>query len=406
MFGKTAAVLVLAASCAMIGIAPSLAASQLGWYDTDSNAAHSRANLTEKVLTRSAVTKVKYRRSMTAPPPRSAGACGPESPYVAAPLPFGGRLYAVTSGKLSKYNPATGSLIWRSNLNRYQIYNSLAITSNLVIAGGIGCLSGGSEPGGIVEAFNASTGAHVWTAGNSGGTITDTVKAGSYIVTAGEDAAGYEATVLNLSNGTPVWNSTGCQGQYPPPALVVGLLVMTYGCDSQGSATIEARKLATGALVWSLPSGWNLQRGDFPGSAGTHLYATDPSGTVEDLNPQTGQEEYSLSQAVSTLAVDASRIYATCGSEGSYVCAYNISTGALEWQNTQLAPIYYSPTLAAEADGVLYLDTGIALNTATGQVIKKLWSPSPAANALAVGDGRIAVVSDPRVLDLYGLPGS
>ena len=41
-----------------------------------------------------------------------------------------------------------------------------------------------------------------------------------------------------------------------------------------------------------------------------------------------------------------------------------------------------------------------------GQVIKKLWSPSPAANALAVGDGRIAVVSDPRVLDLYGLPGS
>jgi hypothetical protein len=68
-----------------------------------------------------------------------------------------------------------------------------------------------------------------------------------------------------------------------------------------------------------------------------------------------------------------------------------------------------SLTLAAEADGVLYLASGQALNASTGQVIKQVWGVGTyndtAPTAIAVGDGRIAVVGDPRVLDLYGLPG-
>jgi outer membrane protein assembly factor BamB len=181
--------------------------------------------------------------------------------------------------------------------------------------------------------------------------------------------------------------------------LVVARLVMSYGCDSQVS--IEADNLATGATVWSLPGSWQLQRGDLNSSAGTHLYATNPSGTVVDLNPQTGQVSYSLSQAVTVLAVGRYRLYATCGSAGQDICAYNTSTGALEWQDTQFA----APSLVAEAAGVLYLDSGIALNAGTGQYITQIWQAPNKATAIAVGDGRIAVVSDPRILDLYGLPG-
>jgi len=51
------------------------------------------------------------------------------------------------------------------------------------------------------------------------------------------------------------------------------------------------------------------------------------------------------------------------------------------------------------------LDEGDALDTATGNTLTSLWGPAP-ATALAVGDGRIAVVADARVVDLYGLPGS
>ena len=179
------------------------------------------------------------------------------------------------------------------------------------------------------------------------------------------------------------------------------MMVMTYGCA--GTGDVEAKNLTTGAMAWSRPDTWTFQRGDLSGSAGKHLYARNTSGTVVALNPLTGQKQYSLSNAVKVLVVDASRVYATCGSQGQYVCAYNISTGAFEWQNTRFG----SPALAAEADGVLYLDSGVALNAATGQRIKTApFISGSTAKALAVGDGRIATVSgSDRILDLYGLHG-
>ena len=44
-------------------------------------------------------------------------------------------------------------------------------------------------------------------------------------------------------------------------------------------------------MAWSLTGNWLLQRGDLNTSDGTHLYVTNPSGTVVDLNPRTGAVE-------------------------------------------------------------------------------------------------------------------
>jgi hypothetical protein len=411
MLGKTTAVLALAASCLALSVPPSLAGSKsrpaafagLGWYDTDASAAHSRANPAEKVLTASAVKNVKYLRSVVAPPTLPRNICGTQT--VVAPLPYGGSLYAITDGTLSKYNPATGELIWRRIPSQVNTYNTLAISGNLVIMGGSNCESA-SEPAGVVYAYNATTGALIF-GPDYGAQQDDMVKVGPYVVTAGDDAAGYAFSVLNVSNGKQVWTKYECDSAgVNPPALVVGLQVMTYGCDGQGNETIEAHNLATGALTWSLSGNWVLQRGDLSGSTGQYLYVTDPSGTVEALNPHTAQVQYSLNGATNVLAVDTSRVYAACG--GTRVCAYNLSTGALEWRSGFLNT-NTPPTLAAEADGVLYVDEGSALNAMTGKVISTLWgSPgevNPTATALAVGDGRIAVVTDPRVIDLYGQPG-
>jgi hypothetical protein len=209
MIGKTVALLALAASCLVIGVPPGLAASkngtaattQAGWYDTDANAAHSRANPAEKVLSAAAVTKVKYLRSVVSPPTSPRAPCGPQN--IEAPLPYGGSLYAITDGKLSKYNPATGKLIWRRTPNQTYVYSSLAVTGNLVLLGGSYCESA-SEPGGIVYAYNATTGALLWRFGPfGGGPLSDVVKAGPYVITAGTDAAGHEVSVLNVSDGSP-----------------------------------------------------------------------------------------------------------------------------------------------------------------------------------------------------------
>jgi outer membrane protein assembly factor BamB len=404
MLGKTLAVLALTACLGVVANSPSLASSKSAtesspWFDTNSNAAASRANPTEKVLSPTAVTKAKYLRSVTAPPVPPKSQCGEN---VAAPVLVGGFLYLITNGSLSKYNAATGTLAWRKIPDRTFsfIYYSLAVSGSLVIVGGSDCLSA-SEPGGKLWAYNTSTGALVWsTFGPIGREIDDAVIATSYVITEGADAIGSVAQVFNLSNGSFVWSTQqGCgNGGH---AVVVGLVVMSNGCDAQFNASLEGNSLATGALLWSLPGNWTIQRGDLSGSAGKHLYATNPSGTVVDVNPLTGQVGYSLSGADAVLAVDASRVYASCGSNALELCAYNISTGALEWQDTQL-----SASLAAEADGVLYLQSGDVLNAATGQTITTpLGSYLLGASAIAVGDGRIAVLSSPRVLDLFGLPG-
>jgi outer membrane protein assembly factor BamB len=308
----------------------------------------------------------------------------------------GGYLYALTTGKISKYNAATGRLIWRSTPSQDDDYVSLAISHNLVIAGGAGCVSE-SEPSSIVYAFNASTGALVWSRSLSELLLDEAVVAGSYVIIYGPGPVASTTTVFNIADGTLVWSSPGCGGRGSP--VVVNSLVMSYGCSQTGAVTLDAHRLATGALAWSLPGRWLLQRGDQSGANGRHLYATDPTGTVVDLNPLTGQAKYTLSQAATVLAVDSSRVYATCGSQHRDLCGYNIGTGALAWQDTQLIG---TPKLAAEADGVLYLDYGSALNTATGKRITRIWISG--GTALAVGDGRIANVSG-RIIDLYGLQG-
>lgn len=207
------------------------------------------------------------------------------------PVLAGGYVYAITNYKLSKYNAATGRLIWRTNPDPalFTNYDSLAVSGNLVIVGGDDSCITESEISGSIFAFNASTGALVWSANTqpeSG--FTGAVVSGSYVVTAGADI-GYEVAVFNLSNGKPVWRHFECDGNFPDLPLVVGRLVMSYGCDSQGNETIEADNLATGTAVWRLTGSWKLQRGDLNTSAGTHLYVTDPSGTVVDLNPGPGR---------------------------------------------------------------------------------------------------------------------
>ena len=198
MRGKAVFVLVLAASCLLIGAPPGLAAGgeNSPWFDTNSNAAGSRANLEEQALSRSAVTKVEYLRSVAGPvDPPQAQCPGP----IVAPVLAGGSLYAITNGQLSKYNPATGTLIWRSIPDPAfsQNYESLAISGNTVIVGASDCTTA-SEPGGTVYAFNATTGTLTWkTFLPGGGPLHDAVIAGSYIITGGDDAAGSEVAVLN-----------------------------------------------------------------------------------------------------------------------------------------------------------------------------------------------------------------
>jgi hypothetical protein len=139
------------------------------------------------------------------------------------------------------------------------------------------------------------------------------------------------------------------------------------GCDLRdGASSIIARNLTTGATLWSQTGNWVLQRGDSDTTAGRHVFAINPSGTVVSLDPLTGKTQYSLAGAASVLAVDASQAYGACGTNSVDVCAYDSTTGSQRWQVEPFNSPF--PTPAAEAMGCC-----------TRQAATR-WTPRPARN--------------------------
>jgi outer membrane protein assembly factor BamB len=388
------------ATAAAVASAASATTVSSPWSQTDFNSAHSRANLSEQTLTRATLPKVQYLRSVATPLDNRANQ-GCTFNTMVAPILTGGSLYAVANGRLTKYNPATGQVIWRrhpsAGLDATSLgFRGLSVASGLVIVGELGCDSV-SDPNGFVQAYNATTGALVWSKPTTptGGPLNQMVVSGAFVAAAGDSPGGGDVvSVRRLSNGAAVWHSfTNCGSG---AVAVMAGLVVSARCNPSNPALV-ASNLATGAPAWSLPGAWTVQRGDHGGASG-HLFATNPAGSVVGLNPATGQTLYTLAGATNVLAADGARAYGDCGTLG--VCAYSTATGARVW-NAQ--PGTVTPVMAAEAGGVLYLDQGVALNSGTGKTIEALWSGG--ASGLAIGDGRIAVVNDPRVIDLFGLHG-
>jgi len=397
-----------AATAAAAAPASSATTVSSPWSQADFNSAHSRANLSEQTLTRATLRQVRYLRSVVTPlDNRASQTCAFNS--MVAPVLTGGSLYAIANGRLTKYNPATGHVIWRRHISAGIGQGTslgfvtslgaigLSVANGLVIVGMLGCDSV-SDPNGFVQAYNATTGALVWSKPPTpaGGPLDQMVVSGAFVAAAGDSQdAGGVMSVRRLSSGAAVWDRfTACGSG--AVAITAGL-VISARCDPASPALV-ARDLANGAPAWSLPGAWTVQRGDQGGGAGGHLFATNPSGTVVGLNPATGNTLYTLAAATNVMAVDGARAYGDCGALG--VCAYSTATGARVW-NAQ--PGTATPALAAEAGGVLYLDQGLALNSGTGKTFETLWSGG--ASGLAIGDGRIAVVNDPRVIDLFGLHG-
>jgi len=371
------------------------------WTQTDFNSAHSRANLSEQTVTRATLPHVQYLRSVVTPlDDRANRVCTLNA--MVAPLLTGGSLYAVANGRLTKYNPATGHVIWRRHVSAglegtSLSFSGLSVANGLVVVGEFGCGSV-SDPNGFVQAYNSTTGALMWSkpTTSTGGPLNQMVVSGAFVAAAGDSAGGGDVvSVRRLSDGAAIWHSfTDCGSG---AVAVMAGLVVSARCNPSSPALV-AYKLTTGAPAWSLPGAWIVQRGDHGGGTGGHLFATNPAGAVVGINPATGQTLYTMTGATNVMAADGMRAYGDCGALG--VCAYSTANGARVW-NAQ--PGTAPPVIAAEAGGVLYLDQGVALNSATGKTIEALWSGG--ASALAIGDGRIAVVNDPRVIDLFGLHG-
>ena len=305
------------------------------WSQTSYNAAQSRANGSEKTLTIASVRHVRYLRSVTARLNPPGNGCHRTSP-ITAPVLTGGDLYAVANGWVTKYDAASGHMLWRVNPDPdFSVtYLSLAVAGGLVIVGDDDCLSVSDPPGGIV-AFHASNGSPAWSQRMpNGGALTQMVVSGGYVIAAGgSPGSGTDVAVRRISTGAAVWDhSFTCAVN--GTLLVVDQRVIYSACGPDGTAPrMVADAVATGAKSWTRSGAWQPLRGDAAASSGRHLYALSPSGRVVDLSPSSGKTRFGLAGAASVLAVDSTRAYASCGSFS--VCAFRTATGKLIWSSEE-----------------------------------------------------------------------
>jgi outer membrane protein assembly factor BamB len=394
-----AAVTVAALSSTPSSAGPDRAAAAPGsaWAQTNGDAAQSRANPNEHTLTTTSLRRVKFLRSHTAPPTSPFDPCFNDP--ITAPVLVGGFVYSVVTNVLTKINAATGKVVWRVTPDQQGItfYTSLSVANGLVVVGGADCVSQ-SDPNGSVRAFRVTNGARAWAVNLGPGFGSSVVSQGFVVFEGATVASGTQVTVRRLSDGAAVWThqyNNDCNLQVKP-VVVHGLLVH-QACTKAGKVVLGGDRLATGNRAWTRYHNWRPVAGDRDSTAGTHLFVTDSSGAVRELAAANGHDGYTLAGADSLLAVGPQRVFATCGSD---VCGYDLSSGAQQWSESEFLP----QPLAAAAGGVLYLGDGTALRADTGSLIKFVWADN--ASWLAVGNGRIATVTDPRVLDIYGVPGS
>jgi hypothetical protein len=377
-------------------------ATNAAWSQTNGDAAQSRTNHHESVLTSRTVHGLGYRRSIVARPVSLGDGC--EAPGIATPVLTGGHVVAVVNGRVSTYIASTGHLLWSAKLDPTYTttYSFLSVADGIVVVGGEDCESH-SDPNGVEQAYNAKTGAHLWTEQTTpdGGALSQLVVSGRYVVATGISVgSGQMTSVRKLTTGAVVWfQTTGlCESFSSSNLVVVDGNVVYPHCDQDGEdPVLEADGLASGAVAWTRSGTWSVEQGDTDALTSRHLIVIGPTNLLTDLAPATGHTRHHLAGAVQSLVVGTARVYTTCGT-GS-VCAYRLSSGARLWSVTNAS------TLGAEAAGLLYLSDGSVRAVKTGAVVKRFGNGDE-PSALVEGNGRVGVIDGPRVLDLYGLAGS
>lgn len=408
-------VLVAAASVAValvtaspgIGTA-SAAPADSPWTQAQGNAAGSHSNLSETTLTPSAVKGIRHLRTYTVP--TSSGSCSGSDGAVLT----GGDVVAVVNGVIVRYVAHTGRLVWQAGVGDNQV-TDFAVVGNEVVVGYHDCGSV-SDPNGGLSAFSLATGKQTWTTPaiplcgggvcNSGTTVDRMVVAGGYLVIGGNSVgSGYNIAVLKASNGAVVWKDVTSTCVVSLPVVVDQQVIFTT-CSPSGAPAMVADALATGRRTWQDAGSWTVQRGDFAQTRGRSVLATSSAGTVVDVSPATGKAQVTLAGAADVLSVDAARAYATCGTAAASggvagLCGYALGSGRQVWKSVSHPGV----KVAAEAGGVLYLDSGAMLNAATGKSLGAAFGePSGGVVDISVGEGRLDIVT-PTTSQLYGLKG-
>ncbi len=250
------------------------------------------------------------------------------------PLVLNGRVYVPTarkeaiSGAFTAFNASTGATIW-SFSTPYGIWATPTADptgSNIYVDTGNPCLdSGGGNCAGYVLDVNASTGATVWSvqmlpdiSGDDDVPTTPTYNNGQLYI-GSKNGLFYE---LNASNGSIVWKysigQSGDRGIFSSPAFYNNQAFFGGGDDR-----IHALNASNGSLAWSYAT-----RGiiiSSPAIANGVLYTGSGDSSVYALNVANGTKlwSYQTGATVMSSPVISNGVLYVSGSDG-YFYAFSL----------------------------------------------------------------------------------
>ena len=189
-----------------------------------------------------------------------------------------------------------------------------------------------------------------------------------------------ELYAFNATTGAVLWSTCIGAGTSSSPAVAKGVVYI-----GSGDGNLYALNAITGAVLWTatVAVGFHVHVDSSPAVVNGVVYVGSGDGKLYAFNATTGAVLWTTTTSAdvdSSPAVANGVVYV--GSHDGKVSAFNATTGTVLW-STALDPNAYfhfsSPTVA---NGVVYVGSGdgklYALNATTGSV---LWSVTPNSGA-------------------------
>ena len=327
-------------------------------------------------------------QSWTVVSPVVRDSCSRQSPPVVA----NNRLFLTDQSGFAAYNATTGARLWRYVFPRPLDNGTprLTVVGDRVIASVTYCRSV-SDPSTVAYAFNASTGALLWSVSpplHADAMVVDK----DILILSGANPLYGEAVVsaYRITDGAPLWSKP----QLLPRSVSANGRLLLNRYTEPGSDLVDIR---TGAVLWSSPTTWTVLAA---GPSGGPLFAAGPAGELVRINVETGAVVWTQPGAAAQLSTDGTRLYVA---QGNQLVARDAATGAQVWTRPYASQLG-KPVIAG---GVVYATISgeriDPLAVATGETVDGSAPYEGAVGHPVVVNGRLYVTTG-RVLDAFVLP--
>ena len=334
------------------------------------------------------------------------GAGSDRKTYITAPPVTGdGRIYTLDgAAHVSAFDPATGRLLWRTDLAQRSHHDKEGFGGGVAFADGRVFISSGYR---FVAAVDAATGKEVWRQDTDAPVHgAPTVTGGRVMVTSVDD----DLLTYDTQTGAPGWTYQALT----EPASVLTASSPTVSGDAVvaafASGELVALQTANGNGLWSVVLSKSNRNSalseirDIPGRPVIYhgdVYAVSHSGVFSDVDLHTGAQHWQVPVvSVSTPWPAGDVVYVT-DTAGEVICISRDS-GAVYWitdmnkdaKKKKDRGIWSGP-IVADNHVVVVSTTGMAveLNPKTGVAERKLKLGSPALQNPIAANGQLFVVT-------------